>query len=833
MKRIPPAVPLGIASALLVVAFVVWDSGRISPGALSAVHARSAGIDEQDCEVCHGDGDTPMSAACGACHAEVAQQIEARTGFHGTMAADPAKCGACHGEHHGADVQLSGPRAFALAGVPDRDAYEHENLGFALSGAHVDLACKRCHEHADDVLLAKGCPRFGGEEQRCAACHEDPHAGKLQDCAACHGQEEPFAKVARFVHPASFALTGAHAKPGCLACHPKGSEWAVEASGIAGGQAATLREARTCEQCHASPHETSFLARVAASVASKSGAECAACHPTAGPSFTGADASMSAEMHALTGFALEPPHAEATCAQCHTPGALLPPPPPGSDAIAAFHALHPGRSAEDCKACHVDPHGGQFELGFFAGENCLACHAALAFTPPAFDVVAHAATAFPLTGSHEAVACGSCHAKAHADEPRLFHGTPSECAACHADAHRGSFDAVAGEPGAGGCERCHTTASFDALAQPFDHARWTGFALAGKHAQAECASCHPSSAAPDATGRTFGRVSAVFRGPPQACSTCHADVHGGAFARAPQPAVPAADSCARCHTEQGFDRARDGFDHASWTAFVLTGAHARTSCESCHVPRERPDEHGRRFGLVAESFPGNVADCRTCHVDPHGSRFDRAGMPAEIGGQRGCLRCHTTESFEAAATSFDHARWTGFALEGAHARVDCASCHAPRPGAEDAGFAPARGTSCQACHEDPHVGQFAKSGATDCARCHTVDTTFERVRFDHQRDSRFPLDKTHAKLECSSCHLPTPVGDGRTAVRYKPLGTDCGDCHDVRGSEHRSRRGRDGGREDEDDSHRGKKDSRDDRDDRRRGKDDSDRDRDDPAAGVR
>jgi hypothetical protein len=158
-------------------------------------------------------------------------------------------------------------------------------------------------------------------------------------------------------------------------------------------------------------------------------------------------------------------------------------------------------------------------------------------------------------------------------------------------------------------------------------------------------------------------------------------------------------------------------------------------------------------------------------------------MPAEVDGNRGCLRCHTTESFDAASTSFDHMRWTGFALEGAHARATCASCHAPAAGADRNAFAPARGTTCQACHEDPHVGQFARNGATDCSRCHADLSTFGSTRFDHQRDSRFALDATHAKLACSSCHLEMPVDAGHKAVRYKPLGTVCGDCHDPRGKQ--------------------------------------------------
>jgi hypothetical protein len=49
------------------------------------------------------------------------------------------------------------------------------------------------------------------------------------------------------------------------------------------------------------------------------------------------------------------------------------------------------------------------------------------------------------------------------------------------------------------------------------------------------------------------------------------------------------------------------------------------------------------------------------------------------------------------------------------------------------------------------------------------------------------LDDEHAGLACSACHKPQPVRGWGTAVRYKPLGTVCGDCHDPRGPTGRSR----------------------------------------------
>ena len=58
-------------------------------------------------------------------------------------------------------------------------------------------------------------------------------------------------------------------------------------------------------------------------------------------------------------------------------------------------------------------------------------------------------------------------------------------------------------------------------------------------------------------------------------------------------------------------------------------------------------------------------------------------------------------------------------------------------------------------------------------------TNFFNNVFDHDKDSRFPLDKDHRNLACVACHKPVEFA-GRSVVRYKPLGIVCADCHDPR-----------------------------------------------------
>ncbi len=772
---------IGIASACLAISLALWDTQAASPGAISAVHADSARIDGDDCEVCHGGSPAELRAACAACHADVEAQVASSTGFHGRLD-DAARCGTCHPEHHGAEFELAGAGAFALAGVQDRSTYAHEALGFELAGDHVSgLTCSACHEHADDALLADGTQRFLGETQACASCHEDPHGGKLSDCRSCHGETEPFAVVAEFVHPSSFALEGAHARAGCVDCHAKGSAFAIEA----GGSEAATRPARTCEDCHASPHQAPFVQAVAARVAVQSGASCATCHPVEGGPFARA-LPLSAADHAATGFPLAPPHAQASCTDCHA----RPHAPAAHDAaFADFRASHPGRSPDDCAACHSDPHGGQFRSGPFAQGGCLACHERERFDPPRFDGAAHARTSFPLTGKHADSTCSSCHTQV-AEEPRQFHGTDARCSACHADAHAGFFARApieaAARAEATDCAACHTTTSFSALASAdFDHARWTGFELVGAHAASDCAACHGTRATPDEHGRTFGTVAESYPGSPDDCATCHVDSHGGFFARRPD-----APGCTACHDEGGFEAAAAGFDHARWTGFALDGAHVQAACETCH-PTRAPDPDGIALRSIAPALrttvrktSGSFQDCATCHADVHAGAFDKPGRPRNVTGRAGCARCHSTQSFdELLPGGFDHAQWTGFGLTGAHAQAECASCHPPEGGApaDARSFARAAGSRCQDCHSDPHAGQFARGSATDCADCHATAPDFLALDFDHQRDSRFALDATHAKLACDACHVRWPLPGGGSAVRYKPLGVVCGDCHDARG----------------------------------------------------
>jgi hypothetical protein len=129
-----------------------------------------------------------------------------------------------------------------------------------------------------------------------------------------------------------------------------------------------------------------------------------------------------------------------------------------------------------------------------------------------------------------------------------------------------------------------------------------------------------------------------------------------------------------------------------------------------------------------------------------------------------CGSCHRPESWNAIKTDngFSHAK-TGFALEGAHARVTCASCHTALD------FSGAS-RACSSCHADLHRGELG----ADCLQCHTTRSFLDRTALVRAHAStRFPLDGAHLLADCQSCHRP--AAQGRLAFVGRP--TRCESCH--------------------------------------------------------
>ncbi len=655
---------LPVVSLTLVVAFTLWDlrGSRIGPGPLHSAHLALAQLDQgRNCEACHREGAGIDANACNKCHTAIAAQVAGGKGLHGALpAAQRERCGSCHSDHHGDSAPLLANHAFALAGIVV-EQYDHRHVDWRLTGAHPGVACNKCHVAADAAAPPHG-GRYLGLTQTCTECHADEHRGAFgADCEKCHGQTGPWAETPGFRHE-TFALRAAHQKVACAECHrpgsrddvaalqrdpPKsvrqcaachtdphgpaavgaalrlenttdcarchaatkwaeagtspaahaGSEWplrgahAAVACGVCHGDrdhrgrwSGAAPALASCAVCHENPHGAALTKAAVAAVGPADG--CAGCHGDADRDFRGGR--MESSLHAATGFALEAPHADVACASCHAGGSR--------------EQRFPGRTASACRGCHADVHRGQFEHEARYRE-CTACHRTLSFRPAEFGAGAHGKTAFPLTGSHDAVACSKCHGEVK-EGVRTFRGTPQQCVACHRDVHDGTFDR-AGRPkqvaGRSDCARCHDTAAFAPVAGNFDHALWTGWKLAGAHTKVDCTSCHPR-AAPGAT-----KTSRLGRAAGTSCASCHTDPHAGQFARG------GTTDCARCH---GVDSFRiPAFDHAT-TRFPLDDVHTKVACASCH------ESHATPHGAIVRYRPlgTTCGDCHTLGVPKEGKR---------------------------------------------------------------------------------------------------------------------------------------------------------------------------------------------------------------------
>jgi len=398
------------------------------------------------------------------------------------------------------------------------------------------------------------------------------------------------------------------------------------------------------------------------------------------------------------------------------------------ETCSACHSLFDqGSQGELCLDCHEPVaediaagsgfHGRHPEVGT---TDCRDCHAEhkgrdADITGLAIDAFDHARTGFDLTGAHARATCGDCHARDAA-----YRDAEPACASCHGDddPHRRNLGS--------NCAACHVTDTWQE--QRFDHAEETGWALTGAHANVTCTACHADQ---------------VFEDTATECAGCHAldDAHQGRLGR----------DCAGCHEPHAWKQT--AFDHAASTGFALQGAHAVLACTSCHVTN-RP----------TADLPKNCAGCHSTD-DPHQ-------------GRRGsdCAACHQQDAWTVA---FDHLDATGFQLAGAHAELQCQSCHTgtlqdPLP------------SECEDCHaaDDPHRGQLPS-----CTDCHEPQGWRNSLRFDHEF-TNFPLLGMHKLASCEQCHASPAFKDtgaqcshchAANDIHKGTMGDDCADCHSPSG----------------------------------------------------
>lgn len=411
--------------------------------------------------------DKVKGTACADCH-----QNPHRTRW-------PGDCTACH-------LAADETWAKGLRGVQPQT---HAQTGFPLDEAHASVACEKCHgpglpygqRYPDPNTIG-----YARQPKTCEGCHADPHGGQFlsrySNCTDCHaaGQFKPAQfDVAR--HAETYPLRGPHAIVACVKCHPTDPNTGV---------CRFVSVPRECDACHADPHGGQFLARHA---------RCTDCHDQERFLPARYDVAQHAATYPLTGA-----HAAVPCIRCHVLTQGSP--------VRLFAS-----TPRECKQCHADPHGGQFQREMAKGD-CTACHRqdAATFSIRPYD---HARqTGYSLTGAHEKADCVDCHRGQKAGDPnepsheaRVYRGTPVACDACHSDVHRGQFKLNEKQD----CQRCHSSTE-NWTANRFDHDRDARFKLEGAHADVACSSCHPSVRQPD------GQDVVQYRPLGIRCEDCHA-----------------------------------------------------------------------------------------------------------------------------------------------------------------------------------------------------------------------------------------------------------------------------------------------------------------------
>ncbi len=739
------AVSLALAvTCVLGIGAVAWWSfqQRTSPGPLHASHASVKALKgNAGCDACHGAGDIvqtqSLAPTCNKCHEPIATQIASSTGLHGKMAFhDRNACEECHREHIGDTIGLVAPASFASAGIPDMNVYDHAHVGgLSLEGKHKTLGCQACHKNAAKPSLDEHERRYLGLTQSCTPCHDDFHKGELgPDCNKCHGQERTFKEAPLFAHPKTFELTKGHANLKCSQCHMQ--------SGV------FTRLAVTCVSCHQNDYDKTTKPSHAVATMNT---DCASCHST--DTWT-----TSTFNHAET-FQLLGAHKQLECTACHTAGQL-------QAEVVAFG------KGDSCAACHTDTYDRTENPPHKVSRintDCAKCHSVDNWTTTTFE---HPKT-LPLIGAHKPLKCADCHNDGTKQTQVAIFEQSQSCQACHESRHDHNFVThalIAQRNVPDACIVCHAAGdatwskSIDRVT-PVLHAG-SGFMLDPPHDKQKCTDCHKGIGDEAAKVVTSASWLALFPGrSPDSCEKCHADPHNGQFEKS-----ATGSACISCHDHAAFVPNTFDSSHHAKCAFPLEGSHKAVACVSCHKV-----EHEVR------TFTGTPQDCASCHKDVHDGKFDAPELPAITEGKSGCARCHDSNDFQRVTWNAEsHRLWTGENLTGKHAFATCNDCHRRETARanQPIAFKPAP-KACADCHADVHAGQFRVEGTTHCATCHESTEMFKTVTFDHQKNSRFALDAEHAKLACASCHRPVDVG-GKSVVRYKPLGTQCADCHDPR-----------------------------------------------------
>ncbi len=406
--------------------------------------------------------------------------------------------------------------------------------------------------------------------------------------------------------------------------------------------------------------------------------------------------------HNETLFKLAGQHKNTDCKSCHT-------------------SLIFNEAKNECISCHTDIHKGT------TGLDCSQCH-----TPETWIVRnvtnIHSQSRFPLLGKHLTADCIQCHTGYDKLE---FQPIGINCFDCHINNFNATQNPNHLTSGfSTNCNECHKLEENNWGAGNFGH---DFFPLLGGHKINNCFSCHQQG---------------TFKGLAQECYSCHKSDFESVISPNHVTGIFPTD-CRACHNINAW--IPSAFDHNK-TAFVLTGAHTNTACQSCHQT----------------GYTGTSTMC----VDCHQQNYNNAINPGHISLQlpTDCQMCHTTNPGWKPASFPIHNNY--YQLIGRHAAIanDCSTCH-------NGNYVNTPNT-CFQCHQNNFNNtsnpQHVSAGfPIECESCHNQNA-WTPASFEHD-NQYFPIysGKHNGKWNaCSDCHtIPSNFSF-----------FSCIDCHEHRKS---------------------------------------------------
>lgn len=606
---------------------------------------------------------------------------------------------------------------------------------------HKDLEgsqCLKCHEAGKGISQSK-CLECHKEIRIQTASKKGFHGLTQQSCVACHsdhkGRDNDTTLVdqGKFDHNLTgYKLEGKHSELACVKCHTgRRTQMLVRKNGIRFTGAQT-----SCTECHRKEDPHKFAGKWKKF-------DCIQCH---GLKSWKADLKFDHLRDAH--FKLEGSHAEMKCAECHKNGKY------------EWKSL----KKDQCLSCHSDFHKQNLGPKYRNGK-CETCHSQETWKIADFN---HKVTGYALRGKHSELKCNECHKQSPKTNPAQiknyhFSGLKADCLSCHKDFHKFSNSKSKKFGTLNNCLACHTEKAWSPT-PAFNHSVHTRFSIEGKHIGLECAQCHLEGPKrkPLPKGKYHWDELST-----KTCEACHTSPHRND----PSPTFKK-KRCDQCHIADGwtvFNRNGKKFDHDK-TRFKLTGRHMQINCSACHVDGKK---QVFKFEHADQQF------CIDCHKNQHVDQFH------ETFSQKTCNECHNTSKFSE-IKEFNHGT-TAFPLKGKHENLNCKECHKstdsffetqPPHAKSQFLFPDLKSKDCMQCHSDFHKGQLGNK----CSACHE-ESDWKKIRFDHNKQSRFLIRGKHTEVKCEECHKTQPgqfvvfKGQKRQVTTFKPLNAECITCH--------------------------------------------------------